>query len=254
MITADQGDLAGLFRVAGFLMSAGAALALTVLGPPAKGILSKLVKRIAGLLTAVCVGLIWTLCAEPRFRPILILLALVSAGTTIVIAGLLVFDRRENVRTAAFLYLLLAVAGPTALSSTALLTMLPKPMELRIIYAPTCRSFATNQQVEGSWRNLPSDSHIWIVVTPRDGTMFFPEVPEANKNLNGTWDSLLSYHPERTEPGFYIRAVIATGEAQDAFMKYEDTPDRMGLERLPFGTMIGDRRWISTNADAACQQ
>ncbi|HEY6768752.1 MAG TPA: hypothetical protein VI386_28680 [Candidatus Sulfotelmatobacter sp.] len=242
----DGTELAGFFRAAGFLMSAGLALVVGFVGPnrDARGHLQRLLTRLAGLLTALVAGLIWTLLADPLYRPTLAGLA-IGFGLATIVAFILY---QNEFRTAvpqksalSFYYLALAVSGPIALSSTALLNMLPKPMEVRIVVPMEDTCHVRNSLIEGTWRNLPSDSDLWVSAGTLDGRVLFPEDRKAMKLGNGTWESSFGYEPPSEAKGFYIRVMVLNSEGRAQLERYAQDPARMGLGELPKGVIVGDR-------------
>lgn len=253
-ISLDCAKVAGLFKAAGFLMSAGLALTVGFIGPArdAKGHTPRLGTRVAGLLTAIATGLIWTFLAEPHHRQTLAELAIVfgaaSVGIFLLHARAL---RKPGTRrpTIWSLYLVaLAVSGPVALSSTALLITLPKPVEVSISNLVDGMCFSPNALIEGTWQNLPAGYDIWIAASSADGRRFFPEDRKANVTLQGRWDSSLSYEPPAGTRSFYVRALLVTSGPRVALEAYARDPARMGIEKLPEGTLFADRKLVKTSA------
>jgi len=225
------------------------------LGPArdVRGHLHRLLTRIAGLSTALTTGLIWTFLADPLYRPILAALAIGSGVATIVE---FIFYLRALRATApqgpmlSFFYLALAISGPITLSSTALLNMLPKPIEARISAPKEDACYTSVPLIQGTWRNLPADSDIWVAAGTLDGEVLYPEARKATKLVDGRWDSSLAYVPPPETKGFYIRVMVVSGEARSRLESYAQDPARMGLGEPPKGAIVVDR--IRVRAGGNC--
>jgi hypothetical protein len=242
----ENSELAGVFKAAGFLMSASVALVFGFLGPTrdARGHVQRLLTRVAALVTALATGLIWASYADPAHRALLASFA-IGFGATTVLAFILY---QQTLRTAqprklmlSGFYLILALSGPIALSSTALLVLLPKPIEVKLLAPQAGSCFAPDSLVEGEWQNLPADYDIWVAATKLDGRVFFPEDRKAIKLENGTWESSFGYTPPAGAKGFYIRVMLVNSEGRARFESYAHDTARMGLEELPAGVQVFDR-------------
>ena len=252
----DCPQLAGLFRAAGFLMTSGLALVVGFLGPgrDARGHLQRLLIRIAGLLTALVAGLIWTYLGEPVYRRTLAGLAIASGIATVVAFVLYqnAFRSAAPRKTAlSFCYLALAVTGPVALSSTAVLSMLPKPMEVKIVAPVENSCYVRNQLTQGTWRNLPPDSDLWLAAVTLDGKVLFPEDRKAIKLGNETWESSFGYEPQPEAKGFYVYVMMINNEGRKELENYAQDAARMGLGELPNGAVVADRIKLRTGGDCS---
>jgi len=244
----ECGGLTNLLKGAGFLMSEGLALTVGFIGALRDSRIPPIARRVAGALTAVAVGVIWTFLAEPYQRKVLAICAILSAFVTLL--ALILFVRLTDSQMLLLVYVAIAVAGPVALSCTALLSMLPKPIQVRILtpHDNDCRQ--PEQVVEGTWENLPEDHEIWVTASSADGMRFFPEDHEANRSLNGRWDSSLSHKPRGSEQRFYVRALVVSGEARAKLQAWARDPARIEMAELPKGTLFADR--IVMRGPAGC--
>jgi len=150
-----------------------------------------------------------------------------------------------------FYYLALAVTGPIALSSTAVLSMLPKPIEVKIVAPQENSCYVRNQLVEGTWRNLAPDSDLWLAAVTLDGKVLYPEDRKAIKLGNGKWESSFGYEPPSDAKGFYVYVMIISNEGRTQLENYVQNAARMGLGQLPKGAVVADQIKLRTGGNCS---
>jgi hypothetical protein len=98
------------------------------------------------------------------------------------------------------------------------------------------------QQVLGSYKEIPAGQTLWVVVTPFNMPLYFPQQNPANIQPNGAWSSL-TFVGSPTDAGqaFDIIVVLVDNQGQQAIASYLAGNHPDGMKGLPGGSTIVDK-------------
>ncbi len=118
--------------------------------------------------------------------------------------------------------------------------------KVAITYPVNLARVEQSETLRGTVEGLPPGQVIWVVIFVQDVGRYYPQNRPADIEAGGKWSSLVYIgQPNDSGKRFDIIAVVANGEAQNAFNVYladaRDRSDWPGLEALPAGATIHDR-------------
>lgn len=97
--------------------------------------------------------------------------------------------------------------------------------------------------VKGASRNLPSDSHLWLVIYPQTVARYYPQSFPVDIQVNGNWSGLAGVGGDNGDSG-KIFDILVVGLDNDADLQMKNLlaqKDWSGLVTLPKKAAIYDR-------------